>query len=405
MTEARDQEAATRGNIASFLFPPAMTDTLRRQRSESSESENGLFSDSQPPNRRQRLGATTDVNRDAVFYKDEGDCYLRAEDHLFKIHRYQLTREDASVFRDMFLLPSGDHTSQGSEESDPIVLAGDTADRFRAFLSIAYADPLEFQVVEAHPEQLVTLVHFAHFSHKYNLTPFTLAALEVILLPLNADMYFSLLALSFLCEGYLSVASFVTYKLSLQRSVVCTWLKHLDPKREITELSAAMDAGEQYDLHYLLSFTSVIYLERVAEQPPDRTPSGIIAPFLNHLWLKLAHRLRLLTGAWALERAWIEFSGTPPPFPQNHICLKPNHATVCTQRWSDEWQRAVTSFRVLEISSSNMILRAAALLAVMTPAFESACISAAFTHPNPIEVFAHNVADGSHFTDVCLGLN
>ncbi|KAJ6504553.1 hypothetical protein DFH09DRAFT_1335189 [Mycena vulgaris] len=297
-----------------------MTDTLRRQRSESSESENGLFSGSQPPTRRQRLGAATDVNRDAVFFKDEGDCYLRAEDHLFKIHRYHLTRGGASVFKDMFLLPSGDHPSQGSEESDPIVLAGDTADRFRAFLSIAYADPLEFQVVEAHPDQLATLVHCAHFSHKYNLTPFTLAALEAILHaliddpPLKADI--------------------------LQRSVVRTWLKHLDPKRGFTELSAAMDAGEQYGLHYLLSFTSVIYLERLAEQPPDRTPSSIIAPFLNHPWLKLAHRLRLLTSAWALERAWIEFSGTPPPFPQNHICLKPNHATVCTQRWSDEWQRA-----------------------------------------------------------------
>ncbi|KAJ7142672.1 hypothetical protein C8R44DRAFT_194132 [Mycena epipterygia] len=141
--------------------------SLRRPRSDSG-------SDLERPNRRQRVGdipGPAVLDRDTLFYKEGGDCYLRAEDHLFKIHRYHLTRGDASVFHDMFLLPSGDNPSQGSSESDPIVLAGDTAERFRGFLSIAYAEPLEFQVTETQPNQLPTFIHCAHFAHKYNITP------------------------------------------------------------------------------------------------------------------------------------------------------------------------------------------------------------------------------------------
>ncbi|KAJ7914983.1 hypothetical protein B0H13DRAFT_2317520 [Mycena leptocephala] len=84
--------------------------------------------------------------------------YIRVENHLFKIHRYHLIRGDASVFKDMFLLPSGAHPSQGSIELDPIALADDSVEQFRAFLTIAYAEPLELQVAETQQDQLRTLI-------------------------------------------------------------------------------------------------------------------------------------------------------------------------------------------------------------------------------------------------------
>ncbi|KAJ6568097.1 hypothetical protein DFH09DRAFT_1468453 [Mycena vulgaris] len=107
--------------------------------------------------------------RDLLFYKEDGDCYIRVEDIIFKIHRCHLLRGDASVFKDMFSLPSGHHLFQGLSEPDPIILAGDTPEQFRGFLSIAYAELRD--LLNLGPRDLPTLINCAHFAHKYNITP------------------------------------------------------------------------------------------------------------------------------------------------------------------------------------------------------------------------------------------
>ncbi|KAJ6521165.1 hypothetical protein DFH09DRAFT_1097944 [Mycena vulgaris] len=81
--------------------------------------------------------------RDLLFYKEDGDCYIRVEDIIFK----------------------------GLSEPDPIILAGDTPEQFRGFLSIAYAEDRLRDLLNLGPRDLPTLIHCAHFAHKYNITP------------------------------------------------------------------------------------------------------------------------------------------------------------------------------------------------------------------------------------------
>jgi hypothetical protein len=58
--------------------------SLRRPRSSSDSTE------SERPTRRQRIEEVPEPEscvlvRDPIFYKDSGDCYIRVENHLFKV--------------------------------------------------------------------------------------------------------------------------------------------------------------------------------------------------------------------------------------------------------------------------------------------------------------------------------
>ncbi|KAJ6521168.1 hypothetical protein DFH09DRAFT_1331364 [Mycena vulgaris] len=111
-----------------------MNESLRRSRSPPSNSK--------PGSHRQWEDDAQLLTLDESFYVDNGgdDCYIRVEEIIFKINGCHLLWGDALVFTDMFSLPSGDHPIQGLGESDPIVLAGDSSETLRAFLSIAYAE-------------------------------------------------------------------------------------------------------------------------------------------------------------------------------------------------------------------------------------------------------------------------
>ncbi|KAJ7142650.1 hypothetical protein C8R44DRAFT_974285 [Mycena epipterygia] len=302
----------------------------------------------------------------------------------------------------MFLLPSGGNASQGSTESDPVVLAGDTAERFRAFLSIAYAEPLEFQLAETRPDQLSMFIHCAHFTHKYNITPLFLAALKAIVHvtntkpALDSKIYISLLELSNLCETVMTKEG--TYKYEIQFGVEWCWIHHLNAQCPFPELCKALDAGEKYELIYLPAFCSAAYMEKMVEDASDLTADGVTAPFQNHPWLKATHRLRMLSGAWSLDREWAKLTANAPAFPPDYRCPKKNHATDCVQRWETEWYRAITSAKVLAHLTTTLHRRLE-LREEIKPAFESPCIAAAFKDCDPTQTL-HRV---DHFKASVLG--
>ncbi|KAJ7761242.1 hypothetical protein DFH07DRAFT_1059889 [Mycena maculata] len=380
-----------------------MSSNLRRPRSESDCSA------SERPTHRQRLGDSPEVLilRDALFYRDGGDCFLRAEDHLFKIHRYHLLRGDSSVFKDMFLVPSGEHPSQGLSDSDPIVLAGDTAERVRGFFSIAYAEPLEFQVVETGKEQLPTLIHCAHFSHKYNITPLLLAAIKAIdhvlkaKPALDSQLYISLLELSSL-GGAIVLNAWRDYKSQIRSGVEWSWAHHLirhSNIMDVEDISLALDTAEEHALPHMLAIGSQIYLSKMHRNPSPRIGIAIVPPFHDHPWLKTTHRLRILSGLWSLEHAWMDFAAAVPVFPPDHVCPKKNHA-VCVKRWEKEWRRAVTSPKVVAVPSASMTSRLLVLQKEIEPAFESPCILAGFKGAHcPTKAFP---TGHKHFLDPVL---
>ncbi|KAF9481109.1 hypothetical protein BDN70DRAFT_804032 [Pholiota conissans] len=85
----------------------------------------------------------TPPTRDETYYRADGDCVIRVEDVLFKVHRFLLVR-DSAVFRDMFSMPQGsEEPSQITTDEDPVVLHDDVDD-FRALCWGVYALPTEY---------------------------------------------------------------------------------------------------------------------------------------------------------------------------------------------------------------------------------------------------------------------
>ena len=103
---------------------------------------------------------------------------------------------------------------------------------------------MEFQVAQARPDQLPTLIHCAYFAHKYNISPLFLASLEAIVhiaepIPaLDSKIYLALLELSTLCE--LERSEGYRYTDAINHAVQLCWIRHFS--REFTDLSMAMDA-------------------------------------------------------------------------------------------------------------------------------------------------------------------
>ena len=61
------------------------------------------------------------------------------EDYLFKVPRDPFETE-STVFRDMFLLPTGDfHTEEGTSDDNPIYLEGVKKDEFELLLRVLFA--------------------------------------------------------------------------------------------------------------------------------------------------------------------------------------------------------------------------------------------------------------------------
>jgi hypothetical protein len=143
-----------------------------------------------------------------------------------------------------------------------------------------------------------------------------------------------------------------------------------------------MDAGEQYQLPYLVACASRRYLEKTIQQPSSRNTISCHLPFRDHLWLKATHRLRIPSGAWSLEHAWSDFLVKPPPFPADHQCLSPIHTTACVGRWDTEWKRAVASLAAVTTHPASFGARILRLQTELKPAFVSACIATAFKGKN-----------------------
>ncbi|KAJ7024270.1 hypothetical protein C8F04DRAFT_163383 [Mycena alexandri] len=342
--------------------------------------------------------------RDPVFYKEEGDCYLRVETNLFKIHRYHLLRGGASVFKEMFMFPSGDAPTQGYNESDPIVLAGDSPERFRAFLTIAYAEPSEFQDAENQVDRLPAFIHCAYFAHKYEITPLFHAAVKAILHlleprpALTAELFASILALSNLCGDIRLPRAPADFKTSIRHAVEIAWVRNHPEEATFMALAEVLDISTAYGLGYLASLTASRYLFQMVSALPERTAAGATPPFADHPWLKGEHRLRILAGAWSMEQSWQRTVATAPAFPAGHNCAGPKHERFCVPAWQGIWRGVVTSPQLLAVSSADWLNRSLVLKNLFQERLKgTVCLAAAFAP----ETLATSLTDPlPHFMNV-----
>ncbi|KAJ7136188.1 hypothetical protein C8R46DRAFT_1361911 [Mycena filopes] len=359
----------------------------RRARSSSASSNDR-------PTRRRRVegswepeGAVVSI-RDPAFYKEDGDCVLKVDTYLFKVHRYHLLRSAGSVFKDMFTFPSGAAEAQGQSDSNPIILSGDTPDRFRAFLKIAYMELLEFQEAETQLDQLPTFIDCAHFSHKYEITPLLRAAVKAALNLLESypvltiELGISALDLSGLCDDIQLSPGTFNCKCRLRCAVHLSWLRHFPIFPTFEFLAQIMDIGVQYELDDLAAWAAADYHYKMANLPELTADGGTTPPpFTGHTWLKTEHRMRILAGAWSMEQSWRLIIATTPAFPPDHVCAQAIHARTCVPAWNTIWKRIVASPELPAYSSTRFDWqgRSSALTKLLTEAFNGAVVGCVAT--------------------------
>ncbi|KAJ7716478.1 hypothetical protein DFH07DRAFT_706009, partial [Mycena maculata] len=112
---------------------------------------------------------------DDKYFFDDGDCMILTEGILFKVHRWALSRDPESMFRNMFALPQVPHA-----DSEPIQTSGDSPHDFRALLWALYALPDEIQLQNEPGADIASLVIVANMAHKYSLMTFEAWALGII---------------------------------------------------------------------------------------------------------------------------------------------------------------------------------------------------------------------------------
>ncbi|KAJ7149467.1 hypothetical protein C8R43DRAFT_887923 [Mycena crocata] len=313
----------------------------RRQRDEDGGESDG------PPQRRPRLEDDTNVEeeaptvtRDVGFYRADGDCVLRVEDTLFKIHRYHLTCE-TSAFQGLFLLPAatGDIV-EGSSDQYPIRLAGDTVDQVRAFFGYAYLSPFHLQYARLHTGEINSLISTAQFTHKYGLESFerwTKTAITTLcskdrwklLKTCAVDLYVTLLRMH-------SLHSLLWVKKQIRRY----WVSRLRKNETSVTMAHALDIAEELQFRDLQGDLYYLQLQKLREQDAIDIPATQAAPPLP-AELSVVHQLRLLTGYRSLDLSWNRLAKTPLALPAL-TCTEGTaaHDLHCVAVWDEQWRGA-----------------------------------------------------------------
>ncbi|KAJ6529603.1 hypothetical protein B0H19DRAFT_1192903 [Mycena capillaripes] len=351
------------------------------------------LSDSERPKRRRKLEHTLDcskdsesktTNRHAEYFREDGDCYLQAEDVIFKIHRYHLLRGGDSIFKDIFLLP------QGANETDPIVLSGNSAEQFSGFLSIAYAELLDFQIEHMCQHRVPSLIDCAFFAHKYNITPLLLASLRAVVyiaknaLPFESDIAASVMELQSLCDID-EDSDYSTSGAEIEYVVEWGWITGLDANCTFEDLADAMDFGEDHDLSQLLAHGAAFYAEKISADARNTSPGCLTFPSEGHDFLRSSHRARILSGAQSLEQLWTTLTSRIPPFPKEAGCDRDYYSLIIQRaRWEKDWRNALSSNVVQKITCVDMAKKLLTFEKTLQPAFETGLSKDAFKGINPV---------------------
>ncbi|KAJ7464555.1 hypothetical protein FB451DRAFT_441263 [Mycena latifolia] len=272
------------------------------------------------------------IVQDAQFYIESGDCIIRVEDTLFKIHRFVFVR-DSPVFAGLFALPQGGLEVEGLQDTLPICLGGDSAADFRSFLKYVYAPALETQANLIPVAELQSVVAVACLAHKYEMASWQEWAFLVIDKFLTQD------------SGALSTPDYLAvYNVChiLGADVVCKrttslWLKSI----RLTDLAIgdALDAAETHNDRRFLAALYELQLSRLPTTPntmlfqPAALPMPGIAP---------VHVQRILAGYWSLSLSWSRLRQTLFVVPSRFQCPPERHMVKCVPEFRSQWDSGIT---------------------------------------------------------------
>jgi hypothetical protein len=268
--------------------------------------------------------------RDSAYYYSDGNTVLLVENTLFKVHRSALTKEK-STFESMFSLDSdlrssSTHNSgvtvEGESDDNPIRLQGDTADEFRSLLWALYALPHELEGAMTTKAISLKLFNLARITHKYEfraIENWSLDKLKTIYMrPTHSHIddaegpnLVQLTELASLCE-----------QRDLLEAATARWKRLIASGKDV---ALAIGMAERLNLRSLLglAYHAMLLQGREvwdADQQLTRT-----------------HRIRLLSGHYALGRLG-ERLPNEPPILQHHPRCTGSAQVRCNQAWAGLWR-------------------------------------------------------------------
>ncbi|KAJ7718208.1 hypothetical protein DFH07DRAFT_1068085 [Mycena maculata] len=212
--------------------------------------------------------------RDERFYYPSGDCIIRIENTLFKIHKFHLVN-NSPIFSGMFELPVGG-TPEGSSDDLPIFLQGDTASDFRSLLKYISMH-LNTQIMLIRPSELPHVIAVTRLAHKYDLAAWQKWAFLVV-------------ASHFKTQAPKSLTSYdlaTIYRLCgqarwniLRDEITEKWVQRIEREPDLS----AGDAMDAADAHHDRAFLTRLYslqLGRMGRWQPSwiRGPSPPMSRF------------------------------------------------------------------------------------------------------------------------------
>ncbi|KAJ7610589.1 hypothetical protein DFH06DRAFT_1246149 [Mycena polygramma] len=285
-------------------------------------------------------------SRDPVYYDEDGNCVIRVENVLFKTYRFLLERE-SEVLADMFRLPQGAMVVEGTTDDSPIVLAGDKAAQFRAFLRFSLASGMATQITTITIADMEDVAHLAHFSNKYLIASWrqwAIAALVHCCRVIDAGVPLPSAALA-------SAMLIAREDPVLSSAISRAWKFRLE--NGIMDFSDALDAGEAAGNRDFL--TDVYYLALTRKPMGGGAPSSTQFP---HAHLRPAHVRRLLAGSYSLTMLWMYLSDNPPDYELPAVNRSPcgNHAS-CIEAWKTLWRTQMHSEWVDRFNPADVLGR------------------------------------------------
>ncbi|KAJ7443248.1 hypothetical protein B0H11DRAFT_2204296 [Mycena galericulata] len=295
------------------------------------------------------------VGRDSEHYHPTGDCIIRVENTLFKIHKLHLIH-NSPIFAKMFELPPGEEPVEGLSDDLPIVLYGDRDSDFRHLLKYIYAPVMKIQIDAIPRSAIPEIVAVAAFADKYDIGNWKHWALsflarrvfdpaERMTSPGRPDRQppaaTSLLDISAQSLEGLYVLYHHLGDNAKRNLVMRTWCERVEAKEfpasgPLNAAEATGDIRARTDLYCIL-------LRRMKEQ------AGLLEPIQYSVDNILpVHFHRMFAGHTSLSITWERLRSECFPFPFVAESCKSSleHTTHCVPRYERRWKEAILAAEI-----------------------------------------------------------
>ncbi|KAJ7722846.1 hypothetical protein B0H16DRAFT_1896040 [Mycena metata] len=291
-----------------------------------------------------------EVTHDADYYFDDGDFVIRAENSLFKVHKFLLSR-DSSMFKDMFVIPGGTAAANGLTD-ETALLVSDTVGAFRALLWVLYALPPELQayLTNVTARDLDRILLVAEITNKYHFTTLEAWSMQVVRSAVPRITFTQ--RTSLLLGRAMTIADRCS-DTALSDVALTAWEALLHSGVNLPQLINVLEQDQ------LTCFSALTYCAQLSAMKIVRSgpPGSRVVTVTGCDGLSKAQLSRLLFARWSLDSESLRLSKNPPALSRGAECNATNHSAVCIHEWNKLWPDWMATKSVLAIDSVDLLGR------------------------------------------------